>query len=133
MLFWNCFSDWYFDFPNSIYTFLFLLSVFLDMKTMAERLKNRYYCHKRLFISDMTRIFTNCRSYNKPDTEYYKCANTLEKFVMGKLRDAGLVEKWNISYTVHASCTILTNPSLLFILVIESRIVIFLKNQEYIL
>nr|XP_011432298.2 histone acetyltransferase KAT2A [Crassostrea gigas] len=65
----------------------------MDLKTMAERLKNRYYCHKRLFIADMTRIFTNCRSYNKPDTEYYKCANTLEKFVMGKLRDAGLVEK----------------------------------------
>ena len=39
----------------------------------------------------------------------------------------------NISYTVHASRIILTNPSLLFILVIESRIVIFLKNQEYIL
>ena len=78
---------------------LFILSVFLDMKTMAERLKNRYYCHKRLFISDMTRIFTNCRSYNKPDTEYYKCANTLEKFVMGKLRDAGLVEKWIMEET----------------------------------
>ena len=71
---------------------LFVL-FFSDLKTMAERLKNRYYCHKRLFIADMTRIFTNCRSYNKPDTEYYKCANTLEKFVMGKLRDAGLVEK----------------------------------------
>lgn len=65
---------------------------------MAERLKNRYYCHKRLFIADMTRIFTNCRSYNKPDTEYYKCANTLEKFVMGKLRDAGLVEKWTYQW-----------------------------------
>lgn len=63
-----------------------------DLKTMAERLKNRYYCHKRLFIADMTRIFTNCRSYNKPDTEYYKCANTLEKFALGKLRDAGLVD-----------------------------------------
>lgn len=74
---------------------------------MAERLKNRYYCHKRLFIADMTRIFTNCRSYNKPDTEYYKCANTLEKFVMGKLKDAGLVEKWTCQWfnMLHSSWT----------------------------
>lgn len=60
---------------------------FSDLKTMTERLKNRYYCHKRLFIADMTRIFMNCRSYNKPETEYFKCANTLEKFYSTKLKE----------------------------------------------
>ncbi|XP_060075718.1 histone acetyltransferase KAT2B-like [Ylistrum balloti] len=65
----------------------------MDLKTMTERLKNRYYCNKRLFIADMTRIFTNCRAYNKPDTEYYKCANTLEKFFCTKMKEAGLIEK----------------------------------------
>ena len=35
----------------------------------------------------------------------------------------------NISHTVNASRTILTNSSLLFILVIESRIVIFFKES----
>ncbi|KAL5009128.1 hypothetical protein ScPMuIL_014709 [Solemya velum] len=59
----------------------------MDLKTMTERLKNRYYCHKRLFIADMTRIFMNCRSYNKPETEYFKCANTLEKFYTTKLKE----------------------------------------------
>ena len=34
----------------------------MDMKTMAERLKAQYYVNKRLFIADMKRMFTNCRS-----------------------------------------------------------------------
>ncbi len=62
----------------------------LDLKTMTDRLKNRYYCHKRLFIADMTRVFSNCRSYNEPDTEYYDCANDVEKFFQTKMKDSGL-------------------------------------------
>lgn len=46
--------------------------VFIDLRTMGERLKSRYYVSKRLFIADMTRIFTNCRLYNSPDTDYYR-------------------------------------------------------------
>ncbi|KAL4226662.1 Histone acetyltransferase kat2b [Mactra antiquata] len=65
----------------------------MDLRTMTDRLKNRYYVHKKLFVSDMTRIFTNCRSYNKPDTEYYKCANTMERFFNNKLKEFGLVDK----------------------------------------
>lgn len=65
----------------------------MDLRTMSERLKNRYYVHKRLFIADMNRIITNCRSYNKPDTEYYKCANVIERFFNNKMKEAGLMEK----------------------------------------
>nr|KAG5695104.1 hypothetical protein BaRGS_015080 [Batillaria attramentaria] len=65
----------------------------MDLRTMSERLKARYYCHKRIFIADMTRIFTNCRSYNEPDTEYYKCANVVERFFISKMKEAGLMEK----------------------------------------
>ncbi|XP_046359409.2 histone acetyltransferase KAT2A-like isoform X1 [Haliotis cracherodii] len=65
----------------------------MDLKTMSDRLKNRYYCHKKLFIADMTRIFTNCRAYNEPDTEYYKCANTVEKFFTIKMKEASLMDK----------------------------------------
>ena len=60
---------------------------------MSDRLKNRYYVHKRIFIADMTRVYTNCRSYNDPDTEYYKCANTLEKFFQAKMKENGLWDK----------------------------------------
>lgn len=64
-----------------------------DLKTMTERLKNRYYVTKKLFIADLQRIITNCREYNQPDSEYCKCANTLEKFFYFKLKDGGLIEK----------------------------------------
>ena len=60
---------------------------------MGERLKAHYYVSKRLFVADMTRIFTNCRLYNTPDTEYYRCANLLEKYFQGRLRDLGLWDK----------------------------------------
>jgi len=65
----------------------------MDMKTMTERLKSNYYCNKRLFIADMKRMFTNCRAYNAPETEYFNCANILERFFINKLKDHGLVEK----------------------------------------
>uniref|UniRef100_A0A8C3FRC1 histone acetyltransferase n=1 Tax=Chrysemys picta bellii TaxID=8478 RepID=A0A8C3FRC1_CHRPI len=65
----------------------------IDLKTMTERLKNRYYVTKKLFIADLQRIITNCREYNPPDSDYCKCANTLEKFFYFKLKEAGLIDK----------------------------------------
>uniref|UniRef100_A0A3P8WJH9 Histone acetyltransferase n=1 Tax=Cynoglossus semilaevis TaxID=244447 RepID=A0A3P8WJH9_CYNSE len=70
---------------------LFFLTSFFN--TMTERLKNRYYVTKKLFIADLQRIITNCREYNPPDSEYCKCANTLEKFFYFKLKDGGLIDK----------------------------------------
>ncbi|XP_047216025.1 histone acetyltransferase KAT2A-like [Girardinichthys multiradiatus] len=65
----------------------------IDLKTMTEKLKNRYYVTKKLFIADLQRIISNCREYNPPDSEYCKSANTLEKFFYFKLKDGGLIEK----------------------------------------
>ncbi|TRY59824.1 hypothetical protein DNTS_035249 [Danionella cerebrum] len=65
----------------------------IDLKTMTERLKNRYYVTKKLFIADLQRVITNCREYNPPDSEYCKSANTLEKFFYFKLKEAGLIDK----------------------------------------
>ncbi|XP_039592316.1 histone acetyltransferase KAT2B isoform X1 [Polypterus senegalus] len=63
----------------------------MDLKTMSERLKNRYYTTKKLFMADMQRIFTNCREYNPPESEYYKCANILEKYFYTKIKETGLI------------------------------------------
>uniref|UniRef100_A0A4W4DTF5 histone acetyltransferase n=1 Tax=Electrophorus electricus TaxID=8005 RepID=A0A4W4DTF5_ELEEL len=65
----------------------------MDLKTMTERLKSRYYTTRKLFMADMQRIFTNCREYNPPESEYYKCANLLEKFFYVKIKEAGLIDK----------------------------------------
>lgn len=71
----------------------FTLLLLTDLKTMSERLKSRYYTTRKLFMADMQRIFTNCREYNAPESEYYKCANILEKFFYTKIKEAGLIEK----------------------------------------
>lgn len=65
----------------------------MDLKTMSERLKNRYYVTKKLFMADLQRIITNCREYNPPESEYFKCANLLEKFFYTKIKEAGLMER----------------------------------------
>ncbi|XP_041421935.1 histone acetyltransferase KAT2B isoform X2 [Xenopus laevis] len=65
----------------------------MDLKTMSERVKNKYYVTKKLFMADLQRIFTNCREYNPPESEYFKCANILEKFFYSKIKEAGLIDK----------------------------------------
>lgn len=65
----------------------------MDLKTMADRLKSHYYTTRRLFIADMTRIFSNCRLYNSPDTEYYRCATVLERYFQTKMKELGLWDK----------------------------------------
>ena len=62
----------------------------MDLKTMKNKLKNRVYTTKKSFTDDVQKIFDNCRSYNSPDTEYYKCADTLQRFFIKKLREANL-------------------------------------------
>lgn len=64
-----------------------------DLKTMSERLRNRYYVSKKLFMADLQRVFTNCKEYNPPESEYYKCASILEKFFFSKIKEAGLIDK----------------------------------------
>ncbi|XP_067931854.1 histone acetyltransferase KAT2A-like [Watersipora subatra] len=63
----------------------------MDLETMSKRLKSNYYVSKKLFIADMSRMVANCRVYNEPDTEYYRCANILEKYFLTKCRDHKLI------------------------------------------
>lgn len=74
---------------NTVYIYY----LFLDLKTMSERLKSRYYVSRRLFIADMMRIFTNCRIYNSPETEYYQCAEGLQQYFITKMKELGLWDK----------------------------------------
>lgn len=57
---------------------------------MSDRLRSKHYTRKRLFVSDLRRIFANCRGFNAADTEYYNCAVALEEYVDDLLRDNGL-------------------------------------------
>ncbi|XP_037033145.1 histone acetyltransferase KAT2A [Bradysia coprophila] len=65
----------------------------MDLKTMGDRLKKGYYVTRRLFMADMARIFSNCRLYNSPETEYIRCANILERYFQTKMKEIGLWDK----------------------------------------
>ncbi|XP_069959700.1 histone acetyltransferase KAT2A isoform X1 [Cherax quadricarinatus] len=78
--------------PNEVPDYYDHIKYPMDLKTMTERLKANYYVNARLFNADMLRIFKNCRFYNHPETEYYKCANNLEKYYINKVKELGLLE-----------------------------------------
>lgn len=46
----------------------------------------RYYRSLEHFLQDVGLVFSNCRAYNKPDTEYVACANKLQAFVTARVR-----------------------------------------------
>lgn len=61
----------------------------IDLKTITERLKSRYYCHVHLFRADIMRLFNNCREIFSSDTEQFKCASQLQAYFEKKMLDAG--------------------------------------------
>ncbi|CAL5433075.1 unnamed protein product [Camellia sinensis] len=48
----------------------------VDLKTMSKRVKSeQYYVTFEMFVADVKRMFGNARTYNSPETIYYKCAS----------------------------------------------------------
>ncbi|URE40304.1 Histone acetyltransferase [Musa troglodytarum] len=57
----------------------------MDLRTMSKRLESeQYYVTFEMFVADVKRMCTNARTYNSPETIYYKCANRLENFFTSK-------------------------------------------------
>lgn len=69
------------------------ISIIADLQTITTRMSNGYYVTRRLFIADMSRIVSNCKQYNLPETEYYKCAVLFEKYFQARMRESGLWDK----------------------------------------
>uniref|UniRef100_A0A0E0BAJ0 histone acetyltransferase n=1 Tax=Oryza glumipatula TaxID=40148 RepID=A0A0E0BAJ0_9ORYZ len=58
----------------------------IDLKTMSKRVESeQYYVTLEMFVADMKRMFSNAKTYNSPDTIYYKCASRLESFFSNKV------------------------------------------------
>ncbi|KAI8522985.1 hypothetical protein RHMOL_Rhmol13G0039400 [Rhododendron molle] len=48
----------------------------MDLKTMSKRVESeQYYVTFEMFVADVRRMFSNARTYNSPETIYYKCAS----------------------------------------------------------
>ncbi|GFP81968.1 histone acetyltransferase gcn5 [Phtheirospermum japonicum] len=46
----------------------------MDLKTMSKRVESeQYYVTFEMFVADVRRMFSNARTYNSPETIYYKC------------------------------------------------------------
>ncbi|KAK6940751.1 Bromodomain [Dillenia turbinata] len=62
----------------------------IDLKTMSKRLESElYYVTLEMFVADVKRMFSNARTYNSPETIYYKCATRLAAHFSSKFQ-AGL-------------------------------------------
>ncbi|KAK3036879.1 hypothetical protein RJ639_031497 [Escallonia herrerae] len=47
----------------------------MDLKTMLKRVESeQYYVTFEMFVADVRRMFSNARTYNSPETIYYKCS-----------------------------------------------------------
>ncbi|KAH7836857.1 hypothetical protein Vadar_006524 [Vaccinium darrowii] len=59
----------------------------MDLKTMSKRVESeQYYVTFEMFVADVRRMFANARSYNSPETIYYKCASRLEAHFSSKVQ-----------------------------------------------
>jgi histone acetyltransferase len=68
----------------------------MDLKTMSKRLDSeQYYVTLDMFVADVKRMFTNARTYNTPETIYYKCANRLDSYFFNKLQAGTQVNNKN--------------------------------------
>jgi hypothetical protein len=53
-------------------------SLRLDLQTLESNLEAGMYSDRSKFIKDLNLIFTNAKSYNKPNTIYHKYAKDIE-------------------------------------------------------
>ncbi|PWA44480.1 histone acetyltransferase of the GNAT family 1 [Artemisia annua] len=54
---------------------------------MAKRVDSeQYYVTLEMFLADARRMFANARTYNSPETIYFKCYTRLESFFSGRVQ-----------------------------------------------
>ncbi|KAJ3673874.1 hypothetical protein LUZ60_005866 [Juncus effusus] len=59
----------------------------MDLKTMMKRVESeQYYVTFEMFVADVSRMFANAKTYNAPETIYYKCATRLQNLFTNKVQ-----------------------------------------------
>lgn len=59
----------------------------IDLKTMSRRVESeQYYVTLEMFVADLKRMFVNARTYNSPDTIYFKCSTRLEAYFTNRIQ-----------------------------------------------
>ena len=58
-----------------------------DLSEILRKAKAGFYLSLDMYRADVDRMLANCRSYNKPSTPFYMCADKLDAFAATKLRE----------------------------------------------
>ena len=72
--------------PAEVADYYEIVKTPMDLSLVARRVDSgTYYRSLEMFAADLRVLFANCRTYNKADTEYYKCAQRLEQHFESRL------------------------------------------------
>ncbi|XP_055631397.1 nucleosome-remodeling factor subunit NURF301 isoform X2 [Toxorhynchites rutilus septentrionalis] len=58
----------------------------MDLQKVESKVNSQTYNTLSEFIGDMTKIFDNCRYYNPKESQFYRCAESLESFFVQKIK-----------------------------------------------
>lgn len=58
--------------PVEVPSYYSLIKKPMDISTIEERLSRHEYKNEEHFCSDIEQIFENCKTFNHPDSVYYK-------------------------------------------------------------
>lgn len=104
-----------FDFRNSISLNLIWCTYFhADLRTMSKRIDSeQYYVTFEMFFADVKRMFANARTYNSPDTIYYKCATRCVNYAKSYIFIIGThIITWRCTSLISASKLVFLSPFL---------------------
>lgn len=59
----------------------------IDLGTIRTKALDGFYKTLEMYLADLSRMFVNCRSYNRPSTPFVACADKLEAFTTARLKD----------------------------------------------
>ena len=70
----------------------------IDLSMIEEQVvRGGYYITLEIFAADFKRMFNNCRTYNAPDTIYFKSANKLEEVFEACILAGTRIEKSDVN------------------------------------
>jgi len=79
--------------PASVVDYLEVIKEPIDLSLIRSRVKSHQYPSAGHLRRDLQLMLDNCRTYNSPETPYYKAANVLQKLVDDMFGDIPPVEQ----------------------------------------
>lgn len=72
--------------PNEAPDYYKVIKEPMDLQKVETKVTGQTYNKLSEFIGDMTKIFDNCRYYNPKESQFFKCAESLEAYFVNKIK-----------------------------------------------